>query len=180
MIKKQQSEPVCQASQWKRKHLRGGYHGPAGTVSGDPGYRTQHFPEAGCAEMIEKGIGISGADTWKNICDIVVVSDGHIYNGARSSKGIRHCTVSVLLILKHRAAIPSEDTARNDHSVMFWGHGITRTFRLSQMRLKDMPLEKKRTSRCCQSMLISCGWKKGSGPTWRCCFEKRNAVESHR
>ncbi len=36
---------------------------------------------------------------------------------------------------------------------------------------------KKRTSRCCQSMLISCGWKKGSGLTWRCCFEKRKAVK---
>ena len=32
-------------------------------VLSNPGYRTQHFPEAGCAEMIEKGIGISGADT---------------------------------------------------------------------------------------------------------------------
>ena len=60
---RQQSESVCQAGQRKRQHLRGGYHGSAGTVSGDSGYGTQHFPEAGCAEMIEKGIGISGADT---------------------------------------------------------------------------------------------------------------------
>ena len=28
-------------------------------------------------------------------------------------------------------------------------------------------------------MLISCGWKKGFGLTWRYCFEKCDAVESH-
>ena len=60
---RQQSESVRQAGQRKRQYLRSGYHGNAGAVSGDPGYRTQHFPEAGCAEMIEKGIGIPGADT---------------------------------------------------------------------------------------------------------------------